>query len=482
MNHDKRFKPVYVEHYSAGNSALKTNPFFDENPMGMGWMPLFGSSSQGFRSGMINEGPDKNFFIPFSVLAENAEQIRFVKNKIRNGCEEVSQQDRMNIRVLTTVKELESIKSEWNELLKNSGNDIINLTHDWIMAWWNNFGGPHTLFVIVAYNASQKIAGIAPCMKVKSSYRGIPMNKITLMANGYSPSADIIAKKDQTEQVIKAIIRHLEDVPGWDILELTKIQQDGGTSAAILPYLEQKKKCYGIKDNIESPYVVINSDWSTFLSSKSQKFRKTLRNKLNRADNAGDLSIDKIMIKESSQADVVDMISVSEKSWKRKEHTDITSNPSSVGFYKEICDRFGPQGLVSLFLLKKGADPIAFEFHLTYNNTAYPIRADFDESFKHLSPGSILESHILKTLFDESQIKEYNTCGHTYDYLVKWTDNTRKYINAEIFNENLRARSLFFLEYKVIPLLRRMRLNAVKHYINSKRRKNGLTQKNNERL
>jgi len=453
-----------------------------EKPKGTGWTSLFGAASEGFRATMIDEGPDKSFFIPFSVLAENTEQIRMVKNKIRNGCEEMSQQDRMKIRVLTTVKEVESIKSEWDELLKNSGNDIINLTHDWIMAWWNNFGGPYNLFVIVAYNASQKIAGIAPCMKVKSSYRGIPVNKITLMANGYSPSADIIAKKDQTEPVIKAIIRHLEDVPGWDILELTKIQQDGGTSAAILPYLEQKKKCYGIKDNIESPYVVINSDWSTFLSSKSQKFRKTLRNKLNRADHAGDLSIDKIMIKDSSQADVVDMISVSEKSWKREEHTDITSNPSSVGFYKEICDRFGPQGLVSLFLLKKGADPIAFEFHLTYNNTAYPIRADFDESFKHLSPGSILESHILKTLFDESQIKEYNTCGHTYDYLVKWTDNTRKYINAEIFNENLRARSLFFLEYKVIPMLRRMKLNAVKHYINSRRRKYGLTQKINERL
>jgi CelD/BcsL family acetyltransferase involved in cellulose biosynthesis len=447
-----------------------------EKPTGMGWISLLGAASEGFRATMIDKGPDKNFFIPFSVLAENAEQIRIVKNNIRNGCEEVSHQGRMNIRVLTTVKELESIKSEWDELLKNSGNDIINLTHDWIMAWWNNFGSPYTLYTILAYNASQKIVGIAPCMKVKSSYRGIPVNKITLMANGYSPSADIIAKKDQTEHVIKAIIRHLEDVPGWDILELTKIQKDGSTSAVILSYLEKKKKCYGIKDNIESPYVVINSDWTTFLSSKSQKFRKTLRNKLNRADNAGDLSIDKIMIKESSQADVVDMISVSQKSWKRQIQTDIMSTPCSVGFYKEICDRFGPQGLVSLFLLKKGDDPIAFEFHLTYNNTAYPIRADFDESFKHLSPGSVLESHILKTLFDESQIKEYNTCGHTYDYLVKWTDNTRKYINAEIFNENLRARSLYVLEYKVIPLLRRMKLNVVKHYITSKRRKYGFSQ------
>jgi len=432
---------------------------------------------------MIHKVNDKSCFSPVPVLDERSERIPVIKQETCSDCnEDTTPHNAMDIRVLTTVTELMSIKAEWDALLKNSGNDIINLTHDWIMAWWNNFGSPHSLYIIVVYDASRKIVGIAPCIMVKSSYRGVPAQKITLMANGYSPSADIISRKDQQKQVITAIIGYFAAVSGWDVLELTKIQSDGSTSAILFSCLERKKICYGIKDNIESPYIVIDSDWASFLNSKSQKFRKTLRNKLNRADHAGDLSIEKITIKDSSQADVADMISVSQRSWKKKAQTDITSSPGSEGFYKEICDRFGPQGLASLFLLKKGGYPIAFELHLTYNNTAYPIRADFDESFRDLSPGSILESHILKTIFEESQIKEYNTCGHTYDYLVKWTDNTRKYINTEIFNENLRARGLYFLEYKVIPLLRRMKLNVVKQYINSKRRKYGFTQQNNERL
>jgi CelD/BcsL family acetyltransferase involved in cellulose biosynthesis len=242
------------------------------------------------------------------------------------------------------------------------------------------------------------------------------------------------------------------------------VHSNGHTCTVLLNYLAQEHKAYGIKDNIESPYIVINSDWETFLGEKSQKFRKTLRNKLNRASHSGDLSFERMGITGRNDTALRDMFSVSQKSWKKQVGTDILSNPASEGFYKEICDRLGPRGMVKLFLLKKAGESIAFEFHLTYNKTAYPIRADYDKSFKHISPGSILETHILKTLFDESRIQEYNSCGHTYDYLLKWTDDTRKYVNVEVFNKNFRSRSLHILEYKVIPVLRKMRLNRLKFH------------------
>ena len=156
------------------------------------------------------------------------------------------------------------------------------------------------------------------------------------------------------------------------------------------------------------------------------------------------------------------MFTVSEKSWKRQDGTDITSNPQSKNFHKEICDRFGPQGIISLWLLRKETIPIAFEFHLTYDNVVYPIRADYDESYKELSPGSVLEYNIIKTLFDEAKIREYNTCGHSYNYLMNWSEDTRKHANIEIFCKNYKSSLLYSLEYKLIPLLRKIKLNKSK--------------------
>ncbi|RPI79649.1 MAG: GNAT family N-acetyltransferase, partial [Desulfobacteraceae bacterium] len=120
------------------------------------------------------------------------------------------------------------------------------------------------------------------------------------------------------------------------------------------------------------------------------------------------------------------------------------------------------------YYLKKAGEMIAFEFHLIYNRITYPIRADFNESFRHLSPGSILEAHILKDLFDESRIREYNTCGHTYDYLMNWTQDTRRYVNVELFNKGFKPRALHALEYSTVPFLKKMGLNQVKHYFMGK--------------
>ena len=49
----------------------------------------------------------------------------------------------------------------------------------------------------------------------------------------------------------------------------------------------------GIKESIESPFILINSDWETFFSGRSQRFRKSLRNKINRANKSAGISIER---------------------------------------------------------------------------------------------------------------------------------------------------------------------------------------------
>lgn len=371
----------------------------------------------------------------------------------------------MKTKIIKTTEELVSIKNEWNALLKNSYKDVVQLTHEWIITWWNSFGNGNQLNVIAVYGENGQLVGIAPMMRANSRYRGVNITKTCLMANGQSPSSNFIVSKENSGEIIKAILDYLKGHSDTDIIEFTKLDTNSQTYSIALDYLNMNSNRFGIKDNIEAPFISINSDWEAFLSNKSQRFRKSLRNKINRANKSGGISIEKIQINDSNNPAIQEMFAVSGKSWKRQEGTDITSNPHSKNFYIEICDRLGPQGIISLWLLRKEGIPIAIEFHLTYNNVVYPIRADYDESFSDLSPGSVLEYNIIKTLFDEGKIKEYNTCGHTYNYLMNWSDDTRKHANIEIFSKNYKSYGLYNLEYKLIPFLRKLRLNKVKQQI-----------------
>ena len=76
--------------------------------------------------------------------------------------------------------------------------------------------------------------------------------------------------------------------------------------------------------------------------------------------------------------------------------------------------------------------------------------------YKDLSPGSVLEYHIISRLFLEKNIHEYHSCGHTYDYLLNWTDKTRDYINYEIFKDSFYMHLQYLFEYKLLMKLRKI--------------------------
>lgn len=374
----------------------------------------------------------------------------------------------MPVSVITTIEELEALSQEWNGLLRTTDNDIVQLTHEWILCWWKSFGEPDKLYTLLVRNARNELIGIAPMMQRECAYRGVEVKKLSLLANGHSPSCDIIARKSELDVVVRALFDHFADIRTWDVVDLHKMRKDGPSYAAVMKHLDSRY-VYGVKENIGSPYVSVNTDWSTFLNGRSQKFRKVLRNKINRANKAGDVAIEKIPIGDSSHPALNDMVEISAGSWKGRIGRDLRSNRRSRLFHMLLADALGPRGMVYLWLLKKGAFPAAFEYHVVYNDVAYPIRADYDETFKDLSPGSLLEHHILKTYFEESSVVEYYSCGDDYRYLLKWTDDIRRHVNIEIFNRKTLPFTLHLLEYKVIPVLRKLRINKNKKHFTAKK-------------
>ena len=151
------------------------------------------------------------------------------------------------------------------------------------------------------------------------------------------------------------------------------------------------------------------------------------------------------------------MLQVSESSWKRQHKWDISSDPAAVRFFERLSDVMGRRGWVELWLATCGDRPIAFEFHLRYGGVTSPIRGDFDESYRSLSPGAYLEAEIIRRLFDDPErtCVEYNTCADAYPYECRWTAHIRPHDTAWIF-----APSWYRAVLYPLALLRRPRKAA----------------------
>lgn len=359
----------------------------------------------------------------------------------------------MQIKIIDNYQDFLNLEDSWNTLFEKISEDRVHLSFEWFRCWWEAFGKNRKLFTFVITDNNEVIF-IAPLCITEDKLRGLKAKKISFMANGIAPSCDFISE-NLNEELLNLLIEKIFSLSDfWDVLEFQLIFRNSITYKLLTRILQ--KRNYGITDSIKSPYIEINGTWDNFLSNKSPKFRKALRNKINRADKSGDIKTERVNNKEDLNKALQDVFYVSSRSWKEKQGTSITSSLATKTFYQKITENMGNKGCIEIWVMKKGGEPIAIEYHLKFKGTVYPIRADFDEDYRNLSPGSVLEYSILKDIFTNKTAKVYDTCGHTYKYLLNWSDELREYYNFQVFNSRINSHLLYSLQYKCIPLLRKI--------------------------
>ena len=133
-----------------------------------------------------------------------------------------------NFEIINDNEKFLKLEEEWDELLSQSYNDIIFLTHEWIYNWWMSFGnGIFELFLVtVTVKKENELIAILPLMKDKSNFWGI--TKILSMANYHTPKFDLIIKIDQ-QQIITKLIEFLQKEIGFFELVLNYIPKKSPT-------------------------------------------------------------------------------------------------------------------------------------------------------------------------------------------------------------------------------------------------------------
>jgi hypothetical protein len=287
----------------------------------------------------------------------------------------------------------------------------------------------------------------------------MPVKKIKFIQNEHSPRCDFITYKNKPD-VTASIMEYLfADETPWDIIELNNIPDDSLNLGAIIETARKLGKNLGIKEGLPSPFIVVDTEWDEFYSKKSKRFRKNLRTKRNRLENYGSCSVSEITHFDDSFKDIE---SISEHSWKAGIKEAINSSEQTKSFFVNLSKMAQSKGWLSIWLLKINDKPSAYEYHLHYKNKAYALKADYLESISSISPGSILDQHIMEAAF-KSKLSEYDLGGSNDFYKMNWTDKIRNHTIVLVFSNSFYGKLAYFLECKVI--------NSIKKIINPFRRK-----------
>ncbi len=129
----------------------------------------------------------------------------------------------MQINVIRTFEEMNSLQGEWNALVKQGASDVPFLRHEYLSTWWQTLGGGEwteaDLFVVTGRLADGSLAGIAPLFFSRNR-SGEPA-LLLLGCIEISDYLDLIVPTQHISTFVNDLFTYLAGVnsPAWKVLD-----------------------------------------------------------------------------------------------------------------------------------------------------------------------------------------------------------------------------------------------------------------------
>ena len=367
-----------------------------------------------------------------------------------------------SIKEIISLEDFQGLQKEWNEFLKKINQDSFFFRHEWFECCWRRLQKDYRVWMWLVRD-NKEIIAIAPFMVRADRVRRLLVRRVMFLENADTPFVDFIAgrrRKEGIEAVFKQLIRYRNS---WDVIFLDKIPEDS-QSLSILEGISEARGYPSRSDKSSQRIFVKNTgDWEAYWRGKSQRFRKTMRNVINRFEKLGKVSIEHHRQPENLDKVLSDLFAISGKSWKNKIGMDMTSLESIQGFFRDLSIVLRKQGTLDIWLLKLDGKPVAMEYALIDQYKVWAIRADFDEGFKQFSPGTYLNYMILVNFFN-TDFLEYDMGPGSNQYKLRWATEQHGMRDCKLYNKTIYGRGLFYLEHRIIPMIRFCKLELSRRF------------------
>ena len=363
----------------------------------------------------------------------------------------------VQIREITDYQTFLSLRSTWNSLLEKSSFCSIFVRHEWIRCWWEAYGNSKQLLILL-FEDGGDLKGIAPLMISKVLFRGLPVRRISFIENDETPHCGIINDESyDISIVIEALFSYLSLRAGkWDIIFLRKVREYSYLLKYLQRAIEEGSRKIIIRPHFSSPFLRIKTDWKSFYSAKSQRFKKKIRYDQNKLKRVGEFKTQLFDTPEQIADIIEDVYCVGFRSWKGKIKTSIGSTQQNRSFFAKL-----PRALsnekngVLLWTLSLDSKMISFEYHVRQNNIVYALRGEYDEEYQTVGPGAVLDHEVVRNMFDNG-VKLYDMCGDSKDqYKLRWTSEVQPYGETIVFNSGPYAKILAYWEHHITPIAKR---------------------------
>lgn len=370
----------------------------------------------------------------------------------RKSSDAACQSSGYSTSVINHDSDFQRLRKDWNILVRRVRPESVFLRHEWFDAAWQWRKADCSLSIVLVYR-DRRLTGICPLILCKHKRRLGTVRTLEFLTVPDTQLCDIIAHRETHASVVEELVFWLMTTSvRWDVIDLRHISAHSPTCTALPKFFAKQ----GIKSfnhaQERNHFVTLTANWEEFYKNRSRRLKKSNNLAANHLKRAGEISVAWVRDSKSCCRILEKVINISANSW--KEITGLTlNNPAPNAFIETLTAHAAAHGWLSIWILYLRGEPIAAEYQLIYGDSVHALRADFDESYGTLSPGTYLNWKLLKQLFTSGYSRYYLGRGDN-PYKLRWSNTAEEMTGVIGYNSTISARILYVVERCLRPALR----------------------------
>ncbi|MCP9486717.1 MAG: GNAT family N-acetyltransferase [Gaiellaceae bacterium MAG52_C11] len=326
-----------------------------------------------------------------------------------------------------------AIRDDWERLADLERTPFVR--HAWLASWWAAFGNGRLR--ICALWEDGELAALFPLHATPSGLAGL--------TNEHTPLFRPLARgRRQLERVIDEVLDQpydlrVEALPA-DHLALEVLTERCATRGRRLLVVLQHT----------SP-IAETADYASRLSSKTARELGRLRRKMEREHRA-ELSL--LRRPPELEPELQLGFEVEASGWKGRRGTAILSSPRTDLFYRLIARAFHDADRLRLSTIRLDGQVAAFDLCLLDNGRMYGVKFGYDEQFRHLAPGLVLQHGEIERCC-ELGLDAFELLGDDEEYKRRFSTAKRPHYSLRAYTGGPVSLARYGYRRGVWPILRR---------------------------
>jgi CelD/BcsL family acetyltransferase involved in cellulose biosynthesis len=341
------------------------------------------------------------------------------------------------IEWITDVARFAELSGQWDALLPGSARPFD--LHCWYLAWWKAFGGRREL-AICTVRQGDTLAGVLPMQRHGRA--------LEALANTHSGVFRPIASSPEAmDALIAAALRDTARLTLRDLREGDpgiEALAGGARRAGMLPLFEEGSR---------SSIVDTSGELEAWLKQSNTSWKKRLQRYRRKMDKDYEATFEIARSPVDLEAELAEGFALEAGGWKGGAGTAIVSQPETEAFYREVAARFHDRGELKLSRIMLDGRTVAFSFCIEHDTGLYSLKAGYDESFRKIVPGLVMQLSIIEACF-ERDLETYELLGEQTEWKAKLATSTLSQSTLHAYRRSPVGISRYAYRVAVRPRLR----------------------------